>query len=89
MKPVATAWAFNFPQDIPIPQDNGCETLTSGKCPLKAGDNATYAFSMLISNDYDIYAGIYAEVEFALLDSNNETAICARVPITIKDSSSV
>lgn len=85
LKPRVTAWAYGVPMDIPIPQADGCETLLSGSCPLDTGDNATYAFTLNVSQDeYYPFAGIYASIEFAFLDEDDNVAICAQMPANIE-----
>lgn len=85
LRPRVTAWAFGIPMDIPIPQEDGCETLISGNCPLRSGDNATYTFTMSVSKeDYYPYAGIYASIEFAFLDEYDNVTICVQMPAMIE-----
>lgn len=68
--------------NYPFPQKNGCSTLKNAKCPLKHGQEVTYALSMPILRYYPKVSLI---IEFAFLNDNNKVEVCYRLPAKVVD----
>jgi len=68
--------------DYPYPEQDACKSLTNGGCPLNEGDEATYNLKMPIS---ELYPSLALNIEFGLVDENNNVQVCFNVDALVTD----
>jgi len=68
---------------IPWPgfDTNGCKYMAGEKCPLKAGENATWTYGVYVNPIYP--KGFPINAEFMLKDGENKQA-CCKIPVIIE-----
>lgn len=64
----------------PYPEKDACKSLTNGKCPLKTNATATYNLEMAIAKSLP---SINLNIEFALVDENNNVQVCFNVDVKV------
>jgi len=69
-----------FPGGCPV--TNACDSLTTGKCPLAAGQDAVYAIKMNIPT---IAPAVSLTGKWTLKDEQGENAMCIEFPISIQN----
>lgn len=68
----------NFPLGLQF--RNACNHLVRGRCPLAAGEYATYNFNFPISN---IYPPILVGVELTLRDQADRPVFCTIIDVRV------
>ncbi|CAH0713527.1 unnamed protein product, partial [Brenthis ino] len=82
MRTLATA----FLGAVPVPYNlgdaaNTCNFLTNTRCPVNNGVNVDYTLRMFIESFFPV--GTAVTVEMRVVDENNNSVVCVRVPIRI------
>ncbi|KAJ6644496.1 NPC intracellular cholesterol transporter 2 [Pseudolycoriella hygida] len=77
----ATALGQTIEYFLPPNQQNACDHLTVGSCPLSANEDATYRFSFPIT---PVYPPIPVTVELSLFDHTNQVVFCALIDIHVR-----
>ncbi|XP_020294604.1 epididymal secretory protein E1-like [Pseudomyrmex gracilis] len=67
---------FGITVEYPYPQPDACKSLSSGKCPLKKGDKATYTLVMPIEKSYP---HLTLNIEFRLDNEQSEPQVCFKL----------
>ncbi|XP_075984067.1 NPC intracellular cholesterol transporter 2-like [Anticarsia gemmatalis] len=68
---------------IPYPLEENAETcnfLTNGFCPVMSGEVLSYTLKMHIETAFPL---ITVNIEFRIVDDNNLSFVCLRVPVRI------
>ncbi|XP_023342721.1 epididymal secretory protein E1 [Eurytemora carolleeae] len=61
---------------------DACASMTSGDCPVEAGETLVYELDFEI---LDLYPTIEVTAKWRLLDDNGDDFMCFLLPIVIKD----
>ncbi|XP_034940011.1 NPC intracellular cholesterol transporter 2 homolog a-like [Chelonus insularis] len=83
MKPIVKAKVGGFVVDYPYPEQDACQSLTRGKCPLKQGDSVTYNLNMPVLSNYP---KVSLHLTFSLVDKNNNVHACFGLNAKVVDS---
>ncbi|KAK0182847.1 hypothetical protein PV327_000939 [Microctonus hyperodae] len=73
LRPVVLVKAFGMEVDYSLPEQNACNSLINGKCPLNEGESVTYALQMPISPKYP---KIRVHLKFSLVDDKDNIHAC-------------
>ncbi|XP_053671885.1 uncharacterized protein LOC128722087 [Anopheles nili] len=71
---------FRVPYELPVDQQNACNFLEAGDCPVSAGEFINYHLSTPASAPF---AGITVDLQLQLSDDSGEPLICYRSSATI------
>lgn len=82
LKPVVLAKALGFEVNYPIPEQNACNSLINGKCPLKEGESVTYTLRMPILSKYP---KIPIHLKFSLVDNKDNIHACFEIDAKVVD----
>lgn len=66
---------FRVPYDLPVEQQNACNFLKDGSCPLTPGEFVNYHLSTPAAAPF---AGITVDLQLQLADDNGQALICFR-----------
>lgn len=77
----ATALGETIEYILPPNQQNACDHLTVGSCPLSANEDATYRFVFPITA---IYPPIPVSVQLTIWDHTNQHVFCAVIDIHVR-----
>merc|ERR1712168_860197 len=72
---------FEIPFPGACPGTNGCDSLTTGKCPLEVGTEAVYNIDM---NVPAFAPTTSLKGKWTLIDGKGQTAVCVLIPIKIE-----
>ncbi|CAB3361132.1 Hypothetical predicted protein [Cloeon dipterum] len=81
--PEVTANLLVLSFDLDINQDDGCDTLSMNRCPIKANTRARYQFSMYVKSWIPL---VSANIWFKFKDEKGNITICVEVPVEIVDN---
>ncbi|KAG6458933.1 hypothetical protein O3G_MSEX011133 [Manduca sexta] len=84
MRTLATAEVIPLPVPIDYPLEERavtCNFLTNTFCPLQETEVVQYTLKMFIESIF--YAGIRANIEFRIVDQDNQPVMCLRAGIVI------
>ncbi|XP_052890889.1 NPC intracellular cholesterol transporter 2-like [Anopheles moucheti] len=71
---------FRVPYDLPVAQQNACNFLEAGNCPVTQGEFINYHLS---TPAVAPFAGITVDLQLQLADDNGQPLICYRSSATI------
>ncbi|XP_076751520.1 NPC intracellular cholesterol transporter 2 homolog a [Xylocopa sonorina] len=66
----------------PLPEQNACNSLTSGQCPLEKGERATYLLKMPVEK---AYPKVSLTIQLSLVDEHKKSQACFRIPAHVVD----
>ncbi|CAD1473096.1 unnamed protein product, partial [Heterotrigona itama] len=82
LKPVVDAEVGIIHTPFPLPEQNACRNLVNGQCPLQKGESATYLLKMPVEKSYP---KISLTIQLSLVDENNNSQVCFRIPAKVVD----
>ncbi|XP_003488795.1 NPC intracellular cholesterol transporter 2 [Bombus impatiens] len=65
-----------------LPEQNACNGLVSGQCPLQKGQSATYHLKMPVEKSYP---RISLTIQLSLVDGQNKPQVCFKIPAKVVD----
>ncbi|XP_068081545.1 NPC intracellular cholesterol transporter 2 [Anabrus simplex] len=76
LTPQVKATAAGITIDYPLPQQDGCKSITNSECPLGAGEEVTYRLEMPILQAYPL---IKVDIQLTLVDQDKKPVECFRI----------
>jgi hypothetical protein len=75
LTPQVTAYAFGVRAvyQLPTDQQDGCSLISGTRCPLSAGEFATYTMTMPVSVEYPLTP---LDIEVRMFDQNQKVMFC-------------
>lgn len=72
------ATAFGTKMSVPLKKgmENACNYLTTGKCPIKKGDEITWKISQ---SAVDIPFTVNSQIKATLLDEHGKNFVCTQI----------
>ncbi|XP_067007832.1 NPC intracellular cholesterol transporter 2 [Anabrus simplex] len=76
LTPQVKATSAGITIDYPLPQQDGCKSLTNSECPLAAGEEVTYRLEMPILEAYPL---VTVDIQFTLVDQDKKAVECFQI----------